>query len=252
MNENILAFFAHPDDETMLCGGTLALLAREGANVHFLSATRGEGGEMGEPPVSVRERLGEARSHELTCAVEALGGRSLTFLDYADPLVGPDDELYPFTDDFETLVAQVKARLLDTQSGALITHGSNGEYGHPAHLLVHRAALAAARAIPGIALYTVQACFEGHPKPRLANQDDPADLVLDVRPLLPQKTQAALCHRSQHALFVRRTSARLGHTVEVPDVIVDIESLHRVHLNGSPQSPDELLEMLRKTGLAIA
>ncbi len=48
---NILAFFAHPDDETMLCGGTLALLARAGARVHLLIATRGEGGENGEPPV---------------------------------------------------------------------------------------------------------------------------------------------------------------------------------------------------------
>ena len=45
---NILAFFAHPDDETMLCGGTLALLAQNGASVHYLCATRGEGGELGE------------------------------------------------------------------------------------------------------------------------------------------------------------------------------------------------------------
>ena len=40
---NVLAFFAHPDDETMLCGGTLAILARHGAAVHYLCATRGEG-----------------------------------------------------------------------------------------------------------------------------------------------------------------------------------------------------------------
>ena len=42
---NILVFFAHPDDETMLCGGTLALLAQAGAKIHFVCATRGEGGE---------------------------------------------------------------------------------------------------------------------------------------------------------------------------------------------------------------
>ena len=43
---NILAFFAHPDDETMLAGGALALLAQNGAQVHYLCATRGEGGEV--------------------------------------------------------------------------------------------------------------------------------------------------------------------------------------------------------------
>ena len=43
----ILTIIAHPDDETMLSGGTLALLARAGAEVHYLCATRGEGGEVG-------------------------------------------------------------------------------------------------------------------------------------------------------------------------------------------------------------
>lgn len=46
---NLLAFFAHPDDETMLIGGTLALLSQAGFDVHYLCATRGEGGELGEP-----------------------------------------------------------------------------------------------------------------------------------------------------------------------------------------------------------
>ncbi len=51
MNPTILTFFAHPDDETILAGGTLALLAllatlaMHGAPVHYLCATRGGGGE---------------------------------------------------------------------------------------------------------------------------------------------------------------------------------------------------------------
>jgi LmbE family N-acetylglucosaminyl deacetylase len=45
----VLAFFAHPDDETMLCGGTLALLSKAGIEIHLVCATRGEGGECGEP-----------------------------------------------------------------------------------------------------------------------------------------------------------------------------------------------------------
>ena len=61
---NILAFFAHPDDETMLTGGTLALLAKRGANIHYVCATRGEGGEIGEPPVTTIQELGETREKE--------------------------------------------------------------------------------------------------------------------------------------------------------------------------------------------
>ena len=140
---NILAFFAHPDDETMLNGGTLALLAERGAQVHYLCATRGEGGEVGEPPVCRIEQLGEVREKEMVCAVQALGGRSLTFLGYTDPRVGPDDQLFPFTDDVTYLAGQVAASIKQFRADAVISHGSNGEYGHPAHVLCHQAALAA-------------------------------------------------------------------------------------------------------------
>src|SRR5512133_1188251 len=111
MSLNVLAFFAHPDDETMLCGGTLALLASQGASVHVLIATRGEGGELGQPPVCEREQLGQVREQELRCAVQALGAASLTLMDYIDPTVGPDDTLYPFTTDIDTLAMQLSEAL---------------------------------------------------------------------------------------------------------------------------------------------
>ncbi len=49
-NLKILAIFAHPDDETMLCGGLLALASSTGHSVHVVSATRGEGGDLGSRP----------------------------------------------------------------------------------------------------------------------------------------------------------------------------------------------------------
>jgi N-acetylglucosamine malate deacetylase 2 len=82
---NLLAVFAHPDDETMLSGGILALAARNGMLVDYVCATRGEGGETGEPPVCTREMLGEVSEQEMVCAVQTLGGRSLTFLGYTGP-----------------------------------------------------------------------------------------------------------------------------------------------------------------------
>ena len=89
---NILAFFAHPDDETLLVGGTLALLARQGLQVHYLCATRGEGGELGEPPQCTRQELGDVCEQEIVRAVQALGGRSLTFLGHVDPTIGTGEQ----------------------------------------------------------------------------------------------------------------------------------------------------------------
>jgi N-acetylglucosamine malate deacetylase 2 len=227
---DILAFFAHPDDETMLCGGTLALLARRGAHVHIVSATRGEGGEMGDPPLCTRENLGSVRESELNCAAIALGADSLTVMDYTDPTVGPGEELFPFTDDVEGLAVQIVEAIHYRNAGAIITHGVNGEYGHPAHRLAHRAVLRAVEVLGDEApfLYTVQAAFPEHPYPRLANADAQAHLLVDVTPVLKQKTDAALCHRTQHDLFIRHRSEEAGRRMTVPETILPIESLHRV------------------------
>jgi LmbE family N-acetylglucosaminyl deacetylase len=247
---NVLAFFAHPDDETMLAGGTLALLAQAGAQVHYLCATRGEGGEMGEPALCTRPELGKFRENELVCAVRALGGKSLTFFDYIDPLVGPEEALFAYTGDLVMLSGQVAATIRQFSVKALITHGSNGEYGHPAHVLSHQAARLAVESFksgggfPVPRLYTTSANFPEHPRPRLVNQDDPADLVIDISPVLERKVQAALCHNTQHALFVRRASQEAGRTLTVPEVIFRLESLRRAVPQREPGEPDELFELL--------
>jgi LmbE family N-acetylglucosaminyl deacetylase len=246
---NIMAFFAHPDDETMLAGGTLALLAKNGADVHYVCATNGEGGEVGEPPVSTIEKLGETREKELVCAVQALGGKSLTLLKYIDPRVGPDNELYPFTDDLTVLGGRVAASIRQNHVEAVFTHGSNGEYGHPAHILCHQAAFAAVLSFDESErplFYTVSASFPDHPYPRLANEDNPAHLVIDVTPVLEQKTAAAMCHTSQHALFVRRRSEQAGRQVTVPEVILKVEGIHR-HLPAVTSELDDVVANLLKS-----
>jgi LmbE family N-acetylglucosaminyl deacetylase len=225
---NILAFFAHPDDETILAGGMLALLADRGAQVNYLCATRGEGGEVGEPPLAAVEELGQVREQELVCAVGALGGRSLTFLGYTDPRVGEDHELHPYTEDITFLAGQIAASIRQFETYAVITHGSNGEYGHPAHLVSFQAALAAVMSFgkQGPVLASAAAGYAEHPLPLLANADDKADLVIDVKPALEQKTEAAMCHRTQHALFVRHASEEAGRQLSVPEVLLRQESLH--------------------------
>jgi N-acetylglucosamine malate deacetylase 2 len=244
---NILAFFAHPDDETMLCGGTLALLAAGGANVHYLLATRGEGGEVGDPPLCTQAELGMLREAEMACAVTALNGVSLDFLDYIDPLVGPENTLFPFEAELEQVVDALKLHMRLREIDAVITHGKNGEYGHPAHKLVNLAASLAAASFEKDAplLYHVQSAFEGHPKPHLMNKDEPAHLILETEPVKAAKTAAALCHRSQHALFVRRASERAGRPVSIPEVITTIESLHRSYPPVEKQVQDALAALLQ-------
>jgi LmbE family N-acetylglucosaminyl deacetylase len=175
------------------------------------------------------------REEELRCAGQALAANSLTIMDYIDPTVGPDDTLFAFTEDIETLADQVYQEIRRWKAGALISHGVNGEYGHPAHKLVYQAAVrAAARMVEeqmdsrSLLFYTVQGIFPGHPHPRLANIDAPAHMVINVAPFLAAKTEAAMCHRTQHALFIRKPSEEAGQRLSVPEVIQPLESLHRV------------------------
>ncbi len=249
---NVLSFFAHPDDETMLIGGTLAILAQQGAQVHFLCATRGEGGEVGEPPVCRHDELGMVRTAELECAIQALGGSSLTFLGYRDPRVGPSEALYAFTEDQDQLIVHI-IRQVRRRPDAIITHGSNGEYGHPAHMLAHTATLQAVRRVgpqpPWV--YSVAAMFPGHPKPRLANQDDPATFVIDVTSVMDRKTQAALCHRTQHALFVRRASKEAKRQLSVPEVLMRQESLHCAFSPDAHPGREVVPSLLNKAGVII-
>lgn len=224
---NILVFFAHPDDETMLCGGLLAILSKSGHDVQFLSCTRGEGGECGVPPLCTQAQLGSLRELELACAVEELGGKSLQFLDYVDPLVGPDNSLFSFTQDQEKLEIELKDYLQTNDIDLLITHGSNGEYGHPGHMTVYQAALKIIQSeFPEMPWYTVQAYYDNSPKPHILNTADQADWIIDVSSVINEKIHAAFCHKSQHDLFVRRKSKELGKSVSVSEVIQTEESYH--------------------------
>jgi N-acetylglucosamine malate deacetylase 2 len=242
----ILTIFAHPDDETMFAGGTLALLARSGAHIHYLAATRGHGGETGEPPVAPQAQLGLYRERELACAIQALGGGDLTFLDYIDPIIGADQELYPYTQDFEGLVNVIQIHIQTIQPHFVITHGSNGEYGHPGHILTHEAVCQAIRELgeeaPG--LYSFSAAYPDHPRPRHANQTDSAHLILDISPALDSKIRAAYCHRSQNALFTRRRSRQAGYQLTIPEILLKVESLHRIYPPVKGSLSDDLARTL--------
>ena len=76
----ILCVFAHPDDESFMAAGVACKYAEEGARVALVTATLGEEGGAGDPPVCTKEELPAVREAELRRAVEILGIHSLDLL----------------------------------------------------------------------------------------------------------------------------------------------------------------------------
>jgi hypothetical protein len=95
----------------------------------------------------------------------------------------------------------------------------------------------------GPVLYSFSAAFPEHPYPRLANADDAADLVVDVRSVADRVEAATRCHVSQHALFVRRRSEAEGRRVDLREIIYPAESLKR-HWPSGPAPADPLPDWL--------
>lgn len=201
----VLAVAAHPDDE-LFGAGYLAKLAAEGNDLFILCTTRGEGGEVGEPPVGPKSRLGEFREVEMLGSGKALGAREVWFLDFVDPWMEIGGEALAIDADPATFVAALAERIGALKPDVVITHGSNGEYGHPQHVYTHRAVFAALGVLapwrPG-ELLTWCANTGNAETDRVVNQDDPADIDLDISPWFDSKLAAAAAHQSQHAMFLR-------------------------------------------------
>ncbi|MFO7320421.1 MAG: PIG-L deacetylase family protein [Chloroflexota bacterium] len=240
---SVVFFFAHPDDETLAAGIT-ALMTRQGIRVHFVCATRGEGGEMGDPPVvSDRRKLGEVRAAEMRCSAAALGA-SLEFLDYVDPVVGPDDVLLPFECDFDTLAGELVTIARQRNADLVLTHGSDGEYGHPAHQLLYQAVTTVfPTALPKTLIYTVAASVPDL-EDLLWNRSEPAHLALDIRPWREAKLAAIECHASQHAVFKRHRNVQ-----SVSETLRHIESVRRFWPPVDDEPPrDAFADLLRMAG----
>src|SRR5664279_872673 len=84
----LLAVLAHPDDESLGFGGTLARYAAEGVETHLVTATRGERGRSGPQGKDADPlEVGRVRDAELRAAAAVLGLREVSILDYPDGAV---------------------------------------------------------------------------------------------------------------------------------------------------------------------
>jgi LmbE family N-acetylglucosaminyl deacetylase len=132
----LMAILAHPDDESLGNGGTLARYAAEGVEVTLVTATRGQRGWFGEPSDNPGlTALGATREAELRAAARALGIHELVLLDYVD---GDLDQADP-----ELIECELVAHIRRVQPDVVLTWGPDGGYGHPDHIAIGQFATAA-------------------------------------------------------------------------------------------------------------
>lgn len=132
----LLIIVAHPDDESLGMGGTLAKYAAEGVETHLITATRGERGWFGDAADSPGPAaLGRIREAELQAAAGVLGLQSVAFLDYID---GELDQAEP-----AEVIGKIVARIRQIRPEVVVTFDPTGAYGHPDHIAISQFASAA-------------------------------------------------------------------------------------------------------------
>jgi LmbE family N-acetylglucosaminyl deacetylase len=215
----LMAVLAHPDDESLGFGGTLAKYAANGTEVFLLTATRGEAGRFeGHRPGSAehpgRVALAAIREAELRAAAATLGVREVTLLDYHDQQL--DQANAP------EAIAVIAGHLRRVRPDVVLTFGPDGAYGHPDHVAISQlttaAIVAAGQAHTVAKLYylawpaSVWAVYEGAVG-RLVSMVDGVErqatlwpdwavtTTIDARAFSSTVWRAVSCHTSQVSAY---------------------------------------------------
>ncbi|MGY1730220.1 N-acetyl-1-D-myo-inositol-2-amino-2-deoxy-alpha-D-glucopyranoside deacetylase [Geodermatophilus sp. SYSU D01045] len=155
-DRRILLVHAHPDDETINNGATMARYVAEGAQVTLLTCTLGEEGEVLVPELAQlapdqADQLGGYRIGELAAAMAALGVTDSRFLGgpgrYRDSgMMGTPANDHPrafWNAALDEAVGHAVAVVREVRPQVVVTYDENGGYGHPDHIQAHRVAMAA-------------------------------------------------------------------------------------------------------------
>lgn len=213
----ILFVFAHPDDESFSSGGTIARLAKRGEKVILVTATRGEAGEVGDPPFCTRENLGKAREKELRNAAKILGIKNIIFLDFIDATL-------------KDRVADLKHKILSIfikeAPDVVVTFDRHGGSNHPDHKAVSNATTKAFKKYMGSSRKHISLYHTAVPRSYLrkykkadlvykafgkmkGTPDEDITTIVDVRETFDTKVRALKMHKTQKKdveRFLKRAS----------------------------------------------
>jgi N-acetylglucosamine malate deacetylase 2 len=205
----ILFVFAHPDDESFAGAGTAMKCAAEGVRSVLVTATRGQRGSLGDPPLCTRDELGAVREQELRDAAAIVGFDELHLLDYVDKELSgvPADEI-------RHLLVSIIRR---TRPSVVFTFDPNGMNAHPDHIAISRfssEAIAAAADVrwhpeSGDAHQVSSLLWTPPITPWDAAKGDHierkpgVDFVIDVSPWRHRREAALRAHRTQQPSISR-------------------------------------------------
>lgn len=224
----LVTFHAHPDDEAIATGGSIARAAAEGHRVVLVVATHGEWGEMPEDLLP-GESLVDRRQAETARSAEILGIQRVAWLGYEDSGMTGWDQNANARSFHQAPVEEAAQRLAEIlreeQPDLLTVYDWHGNYGHPDHVKVHHVGHRAAELAnvgrvveatmnrDAIRRMVEQARAAGSAMPGDEGDfdpDGPADdgnpmgtaeheitLAVDVRDYTDRKRAALLAHRSQ-------------------------------------------------------
>jgi LmbE family N-acetylglucosaminyl deacetylase len=241
----LLAVHAHPDDETITMGGTLARYSAEGVRTIVVTCTRGDLGEVSDPSLPAETGVGALRDRELEAAARCLGVSRLVNLGYFDSgMAGWAENHRPgafYAADLAEAADRLGTIIRQERPAVLVTYDETGGYGHPDHVKAHQVAVAAFEAAGPARpakLYFVRLPLgwsrelvralraAGIPAPgsapagadagpevkEIGVPDHLVTTALDVRHYVPVKLAALACHASQMppSHFLRRMPLALA------------------------------------------
>jgi LmbE family N-acetylglucosaminyl deacetylase len=185
----LVCFHAHPDDESIATGGVMAKAADEGHTVVLVVATGGEEGEYPDGFLDDGESLGDRRLKETAASAEVLGVSAVEWLGYRDSgMVDTPTTKNPecfWQADVDEAAEKLAAILRKHEADVFTIYDSNGNYGHPDHIQVHRVGVRAAELAGIDAVYeatmnrdavkrSIKAMRESASQDELANLPDDA------------------------------------------------------------------------------
>ena len=224
----LLLIFAHPDDESFVAAGLARRCADAGGEITLVTATRGEAGSRGDPPLCTEQELPARREAELRDAAALLGVGDIYLLGYRDQHLA------------DAPAGRIRAQLVEIirrhRPHVVVTYDPNGGHGHADHVAISRFTMDAvgaaadgrwqpsagtAHRVPRV-LWTPPVLAWDDPPPTEMSAEPGVDFLLNISAHKTVKAAALRAHRTQH-----RSTSRWVFDKRRADEILAIETFRQ-------------------------